>query len=701
MNLNSNEANDTEHLLRCIAGHRTRRNDRPCLLLVGHQAGQQLGGGERSLIDLLDAFDSISFNIVVAIPSLGNEEYVEAVRARSLSVYSVPVTVGENGYERTSTVEQYAAIISECGIDAVHTNTIVPRASLLAARRAGIPAVVHAREIPYNDPDLCKWLGASAEELVGFVMAEADHVIANSKATANAYPLSGRTSVVPNFVDVRHFEITRPTDSAVRVGLVSSNSYKKGQLAFIKLARMLEHRVDVSFVIIGPKPVTEGPLSGTVVLPGNVRSVGYLDNPVDVMAEVDILLNLSTCDESFGRTTLEAMAACLPVVAFARGAMKELIRHGQNGFLVPTDDLAALARRVEQLVRDPLLRDAMGQAGRQIAKTQYSREVASAALRNSYRFILPDSAVREQSANDMIVSFPSINNSQFKEPFYIGNRARFAHCSAVKFIDSSLFVAVSLIGQRLYLVRFDADGGSGEIVTTLHTTNGLRDVSVDLIDYDGAGRIITANCEHSSLTIYRLTGDRIELEDVVIVGESESRYCHGAKFVPGRPDLVCASVTTGRPEVVFLSLETRLQVDAFVDEGWMPKDVTFIDDRRMAVVSMQQNVGQDPRVLHQTKVALVTLDFDGRGHRITDEMVIPNATADGCHLHQGKLMIVNQADDAVMTFEIHEGRLRRLADMAGFSFPHGVDVSPDGRFMAVANYGTNTISIRRLLGICF
>ena len=51
----------------------------------------------------------------------------------------------------------------------------------------------------------------------------------------------------------------------------------------------------------------------------------------------------------------------------------------------------------------------------------------------------------------------------------------------------------------------------------------------------------------------------------------------------------------------------------------------------------------------------------------------------------------------MLTFDISEGRLRRLADMVGFSFPHSVDVSPDGALLAVANYGPNVVSIRRLI----
>ena len=43
-------------------------------------------------------------------------------------------------------------------------------------------------------------------------------------------------------------------------------------------------------------------------------------------------------DEPFGMVVIEAMAAGTPVLAYGRGSMPELIKHGETGYLVPTED---------------------------------------------------------------------------------------------------------------------------------------------------------------------------------------------------------------------------------------------------------------------------------------------------------------------------------------------------------------------------
>ncbi len=54
------------------------------------------------------------------------------------------------------------------------------------------------------------------------------------------------------------------------------------------------------------------------------------------------LLHLIHFDEPFGLSVVEAMACGTPVIAYPRGSMRELIRHGVSGFLVE-DRAAAVA----------------------------------------------------------------------------------------------------------------------------------------------------------------------------------------------------------------------------------------------------------------------------------------------------------------------------------------------------------------------
>jgi glycosyltransferase involved in cell wall biosynthesis len=71
-----------------------------------------------------------------------------------------------------------------------------------------------------------------------------------------------------------------------------------------------------------------------------------------------------------GLKILQYMAAGLPVVANPVGMHSQLVRHGENGFLVENTD--ELLHALEVLAADPLLRRQMGQAGRELVAAQYS-----------------------------------------------------------------------------------------------------------------------------------------------------------------------------------------------------------------------------------------------------------------------------------------------------------------------------------------
>ena len=83
-----------------------------------------------------------------------------------------------------------------------------------------------------------------------------------------------------------------------------------------------------------------------------------------LLSEADVFALPVRSHEGQPLVVLEAMAAGLPVVATARGAIPDMVEDGRTGFLVPEDE-GALTGALEQLRARPQLCSAMGAAGRQ------------------------------------------------------------------------------------------------------------------------------------------------------------------------------------------------------------------------------------------------------------------------------------------------------------------------------------------------
>lgn len=105
--------------------------------------------------------------------------------------------------------------------------------------------------------------------------------------------------------------------------------------------------------------------------PPGVRFLGEVTGHrlSELYASTDVFCFPSTTD-TFGQVLIEAGASGLPVVAAAIGGGSELVRHGENGLLVPPDDDVALEAALRTLVVDPGLRARLAAAGRAAALTR-------------------------------------------------------------------------------------------------------------------------------------------------------------------------------------------------------------------------------------------------------------------------------------------------------------------------------------------
>jgi len=85
--------------------------------------------------------------------------------------------------------------------------------------------------------------------------------------------------------------------------------------------------------------------------------------------------------EAFGLVNIESMAVGTPVIASGVDGIREIVRDGVDGFLVPPDDASALARRLVALLGDPALRQTLGANARERFLNVYeqSRVVAAQA----------------------------------------------------------------------------------------------------------------------------------------------------------------------------------------------------------------------------------------------------------------------------------------------------------------------------------
>lgn len=105
-----------------------------------------------------------------------------------------------------------------------------------------------------------------------------------------------------------------------------------------------------------------------------VHFAGFQDDVPAWMKAMDVILHTSTEPEPFGRVIVEGMAAARPVIAAAAGGVTEIVRHGQNGWLVKPGDVGALADAIGTLRADPALAQRLARQARDDARSTFSVE---------------------------------------------------------------------------------------------------------------------------------------------------------------------------------------------------------------------------------------------------------------------------------------------------------------------------------------
>lgn len=199
-------------------------------------------------------------------------------------------------------------------------------------------------------------------------------------------------------VDLQEFQ-PRPEPrsgpgGAVTAVLVSRMLWDKGVGVLVEAARILERRgVNLAVTLAGipdaasPNAVPEAQLQAWND-EGIVDWIGFCDDVPALMARSHMAVLPSTYGEGVPKCLIEAAAAGRPIIAADGPGLREIVRHGETGLLVPPGDALALADAMEWLAGDGDLRRRMGAAGRKWAQAEFGADKVIGETLALYRELL-------------------------------------------------------------------------------------------------------------------------------------------------------------------------------------------------------------------------------------------------------------------------------------------------------------------------
>ena len=281
-----------------------------------------------------------------------------------------------------------AAVVSEDHLDVVHAHyahphavaAVAAREVLLGSWRPTVVTTLHGTDVTV-DPRVAPAISAALFASDG--VSAVSPFLADAAVEAYGIP---RPVVIPNCIDPISTGPLSGIESRIHSGServllhVSTLRPVKRAVDCVGILARVNRRVRCRLLVVGDGPDGGAMHSEAVRLDvaDKMACVGSTARVESYLAQADILL-LPSASESFGMVALEAMAAGVPVVGSRVDGLAGVVVDGVCGRLLPVGDLDGMAAAACELLLQPRLAAAYGDAGRRLARERYAPDGVIAA----------------------------------------------------------------------------------------------------------------------------------------------------------------------------------------------------------------------------------------------------------------------------------------------------------------------------------
>ncbi len=346
----------------------------------------EMGGAERLVHTLASRLDRTRFNPSVAW--FNGDEPLKEFSDLEIPLYHVPKIKRFD----PATMRQLSRIIKDNGIHIVNAHHFMPMVYAFYGSKLKKQAQLFCTMHSEWECDELSWKwkkagGALLKRSDGVICVTAN--VARSAQRVFNLPIS-KTFTIENGVD-----IAAPSSCALRaearktlglhgnekaIGIVANLKKVKNHIFLLRaFDALVKERPDARLVIMGQgftgeADNTEDELMAFIREQGitdKVLMTGYRPDVPALLAGLDIFC-LCSRKEGLPISLIEAMAAGLPTVGADVEGIRDVIRHGKDGLLVPLDDVGALKNSLLALIADDNLRRDIGIEAMKTVRERYT-----------------------------------------------------------------------------------------------------------------------------------------------------------------------------------------------------------------------------------------------------------------------------------------------------------------------------------------
>lgn len=371
------------------------------VLFISHYSG--LGGANRSMLDLIDAYKEIGIKVIVVLPNQGPVlaelskrnitmliiKYFNWVRYPNETRINDKLKFLIKDIINIKAIKKISTFAKREHVDLIHTNDSLTVVGILVAQMTRIKHIWHLREFLLEDYGL---EFRYTNDRVNHLLNSSQRVIAISNQIYNRYVQrvdAKKLVLVYNGVKLPN-KISKKKNKVFSIAFAGGSNEKKGTWDVLEAAKWLKNEKDAIFNIIIAGEFQNKEMNNFIKdnnLGNCITIIGRVCNWEEIRCLCHVYL-VCSLKEAFGRVTIEAMLDRLPVIGTNSGATPELINDGIDGLLYEFGNYKSLAQMIYYLMKNPEDATKIALAGFDKASKLYQIKNTADKLNSIYMSVL-------------------------------------------------------------------------------------------------------------------------------------------------------------------------------------------------------------------------------------------------------------------------------------------------------------------------
>jgi glycosyltransferase involved in cell wall biosynthesis len=347
------------------------------------------GGTQKHVIDIAKKIDKSEYQIDIIYSTSRNKHFIEESKGMFNRVYGLPIERSAS-FSDAANILRIRKIIKQNKYDIVHCHStkagFVGRLAAFISRHPNIIYSPHGfmfcdTRIKFKRHlylSLEKYLGYLTKKLIAVSGSERDlalehHIVPNKKI------ITLYNSIDPSDYNDFSYENRVPEklknkNTDIILGNVGRLYYQKDPITLIKSFKIINDSFpNTKLIIVGDGPLEDECLQliNELGLQKRIELAGYQKNSKDYYKIFDLFV-LSSHYEGLPYALLEAMIMGIPSVGTDVVGIKDLIIHGETGYLAKEEDYQGLAKAVINLLENPALLTLFSENARKRTKANFN-----------------------------------------------------------------------------------------------------------------------------------------------------------------------------------------------------------------------------------------------------------------------------------------------------------------------------------------